>query len=266
LTIYPSLIKRILAQGKTPVTSEEEQKLREDKNAVAHKTFKVLDKGYVRLIDSMGDDLSIVRAARVSFNAEWRAGENEKSDEKLLRYLWRNRHTSPFEAVTFTFEVKAPVFVFRQWHRHRTQSYNEVSARYTELPDEFYIPELEHIGTQSKDNKQARVIGLVESEVDGRQEELDEYEEHCKQSFVLYKKLLSRGWPRELARMNLPFSTYSHMFDTVNLLNLLKFLDLRLHPHAQYEIQVYAKAILDLIRSVVPVTHNIYTEAFKNDK
>src|SRR5678815_1755750 len=118
--------------------------------------IKCLDRGWVRLVDHMGSDLSIVRAARVSYDAAWRTGEDEKSDEKLLRYLWNHAHTSPFEAVTFTFEVKAPIFVFRQWHRHRTQSYNEMSARYTELPEEFYVPRLEDIGEQSKFNKQAR--------------------------------------------------------------------------------------------------------------
>jgi flavin-dependent thymidylate synthase len=118
----------------------------------------LLDHGFVRLVDSMGGDLSVVRAARVSYDAAWRAGEDQGSDKRLIGYLWNHRHTSPFEAVTFTFEVKAPIFVLRQWVRHRTWSYNELSARYRELPDEFYVPQPEMIGVQSKDNKQARNI------------------------------------------------------------------------------------------------------------
>jgi thymidylate synthase (FAD) len=109
---------------------------------VAHlpKKIDLLDHGFVRLVDSMGGDLSVVRAARVSYDAEWRAGEDEGSDKRLINYLWKHAHTSPFEAVSLTFEVKAPIFVFRQWHRHRTWSYNELSARYRELPEEFYVP------------------------------------------------------------------------------------------------------------------------------
>jgi thymidylate synthase (FAD) len=117
----------------------------------------VLDHGFVRRVDSMGSDISIVRAARVSYDAAWRAGENEGSDARLIRYLWRNKHTSPFEAVEFQFEVKAPIFVFRQWHRHRTWSFNELSGRYKELPEEFYLPSPENVGTQSKDNKQGGI-------------------------------------------------------------------------------------------------------------
>lgn len=106
----------------------------------------LLDHGYVRLVDSMGGDISIVRAARVSYDAAWRAGDMKESDDRLIRYLWRNHHTTPFEAVTLTFEVKAPIFVFRQWHRHRTWSFNELSARYRELPEEFYVPDPALIG------------------------------------------------------------------------------------------------------------------------
>jgi thymidylate synthase (FAD) len=121
----------------------------------------VLDHGFVRLVDHMGDDLSIVRAARVSYDAAWRAGEDQGSDERLIRYLWKNHHTTPFEAVTFTFEVKAPIFVLRQWHRHRTWSYNELSARYSELPEEYYVPDPKNIGcAESEANKQGRTEPL----------------------------------------------------------------------------------------------------------
>ena len=119
----------------------------------------VLEHGFVRLVDFMGSDVAVSRAARVSYDAAWRAGEDEGSDAKLIRYLWKNHHTTPFEAVSFTFEVKAPIFVFRQWHRHRTWSFHELSARYRELPEEFYLPTPEMIGQQSASSKQARDIG-----------------------------------------------------------------------------------------------------------
>jgi thymidylate synthase (FAD) len=211
----------------------------------------LLDHGFVRLVDSMGNDLSVVRAARVSYDAAWRAGEDQGSDRRLIGYLWRNKHTSPFEAVSFTFEVKAPIFVFRQWHRHRTWSYNELSARYRELPEEFYVPKPEMIGAQSTITKQARdltaSIDLAENERSARI-----IENTCRLAFQRYKELLERGIPRELARSVLPVATYSHMFGSVNLLNLLRFLSLRSDAHAQYEIRVYAAAMLDLVREVVP--------------
>lgn len=223
----------------------------------------VLDKGFVRLVDHMGSDLSIVRAARVSYDADWRTGENEGSDAKLIRYLWRNHHTSPFEAATLTFEVKAPIFVFRQWHRHRTQSYNEVSARYTELPDEFYVPDPGKIGQQSTHNKQVREISDQQDDMalGERELEVEAYQMVCDNSFTQYQTLLKRGWPRELARMCLPLSTYSRMFDTMNLLNLFKFLTLRLHPHAQWEIQEYARAIVTLIEPYFPVAVAAWRES-----
>lgn len=216
--------------------------------------IKVLDHGHVRLVDHMGNDLSIVRSARVSYNADWRTGEDEGKDEKLIHYLIKNKHTSPLESVQFTFEVKAPIFVFRQWHRHRSQSYNEVSFRYSEAPEEFYIPCVLDIGEQSSSNKQMRnITELPQEEIEKRKEQLLLYKNHCNESFKLYHKLLEKGWPRELARMCLPFSTYSKMFASVNLHNLFHFLSLRLHEHAQYEIRVYAEAMLELIKPIVPV-------------
>ena len=215
----------------------------------------VLDHGLVRLVDHMGSDLSVVRSARVSYDAEWRAGEDEGKDKKLINYLLKNKHTSPFEAVAFTFEVKAPIFIFRQWHRHRTWSYNEVSARYSELPEEFYVPELEQITTQSTSNKQMRT-----DEVNGDAELIQKsIKESCLASFAVYRDLLNRGCPRELARSVLPVGTYSHMFASVDLHNLFHFLKLRLHAHAQKEIRVYAEAILELIEPIVPVS----VEAFR---
>lgn len=211
----------------------------------------VLDHGFVRLVDSMGGDLSIVRAARVSYDAAWRAGEDEGSDARLIRYLWKHQHTTPFEAVEFQFEVMAPIFVFRQWHRHRTASINELSARYRELPETYYLPAPENVGTQSAISKQARdITGERRAE---RAVEIAELDQMCRQAFAQYRKLLGSGWPRELARMVLPLNTYSHMFWKVNLRNLFHFLTLRCDAHAQYEIRVYAEAMRELARTVAPV-------------
>jgi len=220
--------------------------------------ISVLNHGFVRLVDHMGSDLSIVRNARVSYDAEWRAGEDSGSDNRLINYLYKNGHNTPFESVTFTFDVKAPIFVLRQWHRHRTQSYNELSARYRPLPDEFYVPEVEQITLQSTDNKQMRT-----SEIHPSAKLLQEtIRTQSRKAFDVYEQLLSTGCPRELARSILPVGTYSHMFATMNLHNLFRFLSERLHPHAQYEIRVYAEAILELITPIVPVA----VEAFNRGR
>jgi thymidylate synthase (FAD) len=205
----------------------------------------VLDHG--RLVDHMGDDVAIARAARVSYDAAGRAGEDSGSDARLIRYLWKHQHTSPFETVEFQFEVKAPIFVLRQWHRHRTWSYNELSARYRELSEDFYVPAPDQVGAQSTDTKQARIAAPpdVESPVLIRAA--------CESAFSTYHDLLRRGVPREIARLVLPVSTYSTMFAKTNLRNLFHFLALRGDVHAQYEIRVYADAMLSLIGPIVPV-------------
>jgi thymidylate synthase (FAD) len=213
----------------------------------------LLDHGLVRLIDHMGNDLSIVRNARVSHDAVWRTGKDAGKDERLINYLYSHQHNTPFEAVVFTFEVKAPIFVVRQWHRHRTWSYNEVSARYTELPEEVYVPTIENIGHQDSKNHQSRNITGDVADPEMANMELDVVRQHHATSFQMYRNLLLDGWPRELARTVLPVGTYTHMFATVNLNNLFKFLTERASPHAQYEIRVYAEALLELIRPIVPV-------------
>lgn len=226
--------------------------------------FDVLDHGFVRLVDHMGSDLAISRAARVSYDAAWRAGEDEGSDAKLIRYLWKHQHTTPFEAVEFQFEVMAPIFVFRQWHRHRTASISELSARYRELPETYYLPEPENIGTQATSSKQARdITGEMRAE---RSVEIAELDEACRQAFRQYRKLLESGWPRELARMVLPLNTYSHMFWKVNLRNLFHFMTLRCDAHAQYEIRVYANAMRELIRPIVPVAVSAWENEIKISK
>lgn len=218
--------------------------------------ISVLDHGHVRLVESMGSDLSIVRNARVSYDAEWRSGEDEGKDEKLLNYLIKNHHTSPFESVQFTFDIKCPLFVARQWHRHRTWSYNEVSARYSQLPNEMYVPEPYQIGVQSKDNKQMRDIEEVLQGEDLSRAILSSNTIRMTNEFAyrMYEELIERGVPRELARGVLPMNTFTHYFATVDLHNLIHFLRLRLHEHSQYEIRVYAQAMLELIEPIVPIT------------
>lgn len=215
----------------------------------------VLNNGYVRLVDHMGSDLSVVRSARVSYNADWRAGEDAGSDARLIHYLWRNKHTSPFESVEFTFEVKAPIFILRQWHRHRTWSYNEISGRYTKMSDDYYVPSPTLVGVQSPNNKQSRTISSDQTVEQKNKAKFAAslVDDVCRNAFVHYHTLLKMGVPRELARSVLPLATYSRMWAKVDLLNLLKFLSLRTHEHAQYEIRVYAQAILELIRPHVPV-------------
>lgn len=220
---------------------------------------KVLNHGHVRLVESMGSDLSIVRNARVSYDAEWRSGEDAGKDEKLIHYLVKNRHTSPFESVQFTFDIKCPIFVARQWHRHRTWSYNEISARYAELPNDMYLPKIEDIGVQSSSNKQMRDISVSENA--GQIEAI--LNVHNIEAYKRYKRLIELGCPRELARGVLPMNVYTHFFATVDLHNLMHFIKLRLHPHAQYEIQVYASAMLELIQPIVPVTVEAMLEYYE---
>ncbi len=230
------------------------------------RTIPVLDHGYVRLINHMGSDLDIIRAARVSYNAAWRAGEDTEGDRKLLARLWSGgkatlgslpKHSTPFEAVTATFEVMAPIFVFRQWHRHRTQSYNELSARYRQLPAMWYTPELSVVGVQARDNKQGRHL---EPGHEGTQRghrrvtQIERQRAHLESGYALYEELLADGWPKELARIHLGVAMYSHMFSTASLLNWLRFLELRCDEHAQYEVRVYADAIATLLGEVVPET------------
>jgi thymidylate synthase (FAD) len=228
----------------------------------------VLDHGFVRLVSFMQPvehfeiatqeavdgfsqwtgDLEVVRNARTSYDAHWRVGEDAEKDAKLIHRLDRLRHTSPFEAMVFTFEVRAPIFVFRQWHRHRTQSYSEQSARYSELPELFYVPTVDDIKTQHATEKQ--MSGSAHMEAEMWQSMM---EQHCANAFKLYRQMLENGVARETARIVLPLATYSHMFCTVNLHNLFHFIQLRSDEHAQMEIQVYSDAMLELIATVVPV-------------
>ena len=212
---------------------------------------KVHQHGFVRLVDSMGDDTSIVRAARVSY------GEGSKgadADARLIRYLMKHKHTSPFEMVQFTFHIKAPLFVVRQWQRHRTGSFNEVSARYTEVKTEFFCPSIESMTTQDASNKQERTKTIVDSPV-FCQDMIMALNRHA---HATYCHLLDAGVARELARIVLPVSMYTEFYWSVNLHNLLHFLRLRRAEDAQKEIRDYAFAIEEIIEPIIPVAYKAF--------
>lgn len=215
----------------------------------------VLDHGFVVLRDLMGGDPAVVRAARVSYDQDDVTGQDPERDANLIRYLMRNHHTSPFEHVVFKFEVQAPLLVFRQWMRHRTWSYNEVSARYAPLDMGFYVPELAQITTQSADSKQSRTMEQHPYAEQFQRMMINQNQ----QALEVYQEMLKAGCPRELARSVLPVSAYSRLIATVDLHNLFHFLRLRLHKHAQWEIQQYARALMAIVNQTVPVS----AEAFK---
>lgn len=216
--------------------------------------INVLNHGYVRLIDSMGDDQRIVDTARTSYA---KGTKKVSEDRGLIRYLVRHLHTSPLESVIFSFEMKMPIFVARQLVRHRTQSINEMSLRYSEATDEFYIPESEHIAPQSTTNKQGREGSFSE-------EELTTIESiivgNSLGAFENYEELLSMGLARELARSVLPVNIYTKWYTTMNLHNLFHFLKLRMDKHTQYETRVYANAIFKLIQPIVPTACEAFTD------
>ena len=208
----------------------------------------VLDKGFIELIAHMGDDNTVVSAARVSYLGESKGLEQ---DAKLIKYLLKNKHTSPFEQVEFQFMVKCPLFVRSQWMRHRTWSYNEVSRRYTSDEIEFHVPS--EIRLQSDDNKQMSA-GLMENP--GLI--IDAIKSSALMCYEMYEGMLRLGVAREQARMILPQSMYTKFYAKVDLHNLFHFLELRLHPHAQPEIRLYAQAIEELIKPIVPISYEAW--------
>lgn len=211
--------------------------------------MQVLDKGFAELVDSMGSDKTVVDAARVSVSGP--GVSLVRKDEKLIKYLASNKHYSPFEHVAFTFRVKAPIFVIRQWFRHRTWAYNEQSARYGEMEDEFYYPEIARYQAQSKDNKQASGEGL-----DYTTQVLlaSRLESVTRVAYDTYDWAINSGLARETARLMLPVNMYSTFYGTVNLRNLAAFIQLRDHEHAQWEIREYAKVLSVLAKDVAPVS------------
>ena len=235
--------------------------------AILGEALPVLDRGFVRVVDYMGDDAAIVQAARVSYGAGTRRA---RDDEALIRYLMQHRHTTPFEMCEIKLHVKLPVFVARQWIRHRTASVNEYSARYSLLDREFYIPEMRHLAVQSTANRQGRGATLEGAEAERMRRLLAEDGERA---YAHYLEMLNEdedgrrrdetkpGLARELARIGLPLNVYTQWYWKIDLHNLLHFLLLRADPHAQYEIRAYAETILErVVRPWVPMAHRAFAD------
>lgn len=225
----------------------------DEAEALLDQEIKVLDKGFVRLVDYMGSDQRIVQSARVSY------GEGTKSfrqDRGLINYLMRHEHTSPFEQVILTFHTKMPIFVARQWVRHRTARLNEISGRYSIMKDEFYLPEPGQMRGQSDDNKQARSDEIVE----GADAMIAEMAEDQAAVYAHYEGMIEKGLAREIARNNLPLSLYTEWYWQCDLHNLFHFLALRMDSHAQYEIRVYAEAMARCAKAVAPLAYEAFEE------
>ena len=220
----------------------------------------VLDHGYVRYIDHMGSDERICEAARISYKSP---SKGREQDQKLINYLWKNKHTSPFEMVKLTVNIKLPIFVMRQYVRHRMQNLNEVSARYTELPNEFYIPTKWR--KQDTKNKQGSV---VDKDWDWPAPELgdistheafsQQLRQHCEDCYKLYQQYIKNGVAREMARMVLPLNIYTEIYACWDMKNLLHFITLRDDSHAQQEIQEYGKVVKAMCKELFPMTMNAY--------
>lgn len=225
-------------------------------------TIAVLDHGFVRYIDHMGTDQRICEAARISYKSP---SKGEESDKKLIAYLYKNKHTSPFEMVKITLNIKLPIFVMRQYVRHRMQNLNEVSARYTELPEEFYIPKTWR--KQDDKNKQSshEISGAYFWVGSGHdrvtQEDLTKgVSSFCKEAYIRYQDLIKFGVAREMARMVLPVNIYTEIYACWDLKNLLHFITLREDAHAQAEIQEYGKAIKQIVTELFPWTIEAYNK------
>lgn len=215
----------------------------------------VLDKGFVRLVDYMGGDQRVVQSARVSY------GEGTKSvrqDQGLIHYLMKHHHTSPFEQVILTFHAKMPIFVARQWVRHRTARLNEISGRYSVMRDEFYVPSPETLKLQSANNKQARDEDSIP--FDQAIQLVQQIEEDQNVLYEHYQNMIDQELAREVARINLPLSLYTEWYWQIDLHNLLHFIRLRLDAHAQYEIRVYAEALAKCAKAVAPYSYEAFEE------
>ncbi len=234
--------------------------------AKLYEPIPVLDHGFVRVIDYMGTDSAIVQAARVSYGA---GTKKVNEDAGLINYLLRHRHTTPFEMCEIKFHIKLPIFIARQWIRHRTANVNEYSGRYSIMDKEFYVPQPEHLAAQSTSNRQGRGDVLEGAQA---QRVLQILKENSIKSYAEYEEMMNcneegeifdeskDGLARELARMNLPVNFYTQWYWKIDLHNLLHFLSLRADSHAQYEIRVYAEAMLDLVRAWVPITYQAFMD------
>ena len=262
------------------LTKEQQQEIKDQqsqanntKRVTAHELEKVLyeaipilDHGFIRVVDYMGDDTSIVQAARVSYG---KGTKKVSTDSGLIKYLMRHWHSTPFEMCEIKYHVKLPIFIARQWIRHRTANVNEYSARYSILDKEFYLPAPEHLAAQSKINRQGRGDVL---EGEKAKQVLDLLKGDAEQTYNNYETMLNErydgtvveenqvGLARELARMNLTLNTYTQWYWKTDLLNLMNFLRLRADHHAQYEIRAYADAMLDTVKKWVPITHEAFMD------
>ncbi len=233
---------------------------------ILYTALPVLDHGFVRVVDYMGDDAAVVQAARVSYG---KGTKRVSEDAGLINYLMRHRHTTPFEMCEIKYHIKLPIFVARQWIRHRTANVNEYSARYSILDNEFYIPKAEQLGAQSKSNRQGRADALTGADA---ARVLQILREDSQQTYDHYAEMLNEnekgevidpnrtGLARELARMNLTVNFYTQWYWKVDLHNLLHFLSLRADPHAQYEIRVYADAMLETVKRWVPLVCDAFLQ------
>ena len=231
----------------------------EEAEALLDQTIPVLDKGFVRLVDYMGGDQRIVQSARVSYGA---GTKSFRADRGLIHYLMKNRHTSPFEQVQLSFHAKMPIFVARQWVRHRTASLNEISGRYSIMKDEFYLPEATQVRYQSETNKQGRSDECVP--FDEAMAMIARLDKEQKDVYAHYQELLDKNVARELARANLPLSLYTEWYWQIDLHNLFHFLELRLDAHAQYEIRAFAEALGRCAKAVAPVAYEAFEEHILN--
>ncbi len=253
--LSPDQAQQVAAQRE--VTTPTRRSVSRAMEELLYQPVPVLDQGFVRVVDYMGDDHAIVQAARVSYGAGTRT---VRSDAGLIDYLMRHQHTSPFEMCELKLHVKLPVFVARQWIRHRTASVNEYSGRYSEIADTFYDPDPADIGRQSATNRQGSA-GAVSPEVAARAKA--QWREEAARAYEHYRSLLDAGdeaVAREVARIGLPLSHYTEWYWKVNLHNLLRFLALRMDEHAQTEIRAYANAIGAIVAAWVPLTWASFTD------
>ncbi len=233
---------------------------------ILYEAIPILDHGFIRVVDYMGDDTSVVQAARVSYG---KGTKKVSTDSGLIKYLMRHWHSTPFEMCEIKYHVKLPIFIARQWIRHRTANVNEYSARYSILDKEFYLPGSEHLASQSQINRQGRGDVL---EGDQAKQVLDLLKNDAEQTYKNYETMLNErydgsvidegkiGLARELARMNLTLNTYTQWYWKTDLLNLMNFVRLRADDHAQYEIRVYADAMLDTVKKWVPITYEAFMD------
>ena len=233
---------------------------------ILYDAIPILDHGFIRVVDYMGDDTSIVQAARVSYG---KGTKKVSTDSGLIKYLMRHWHSTPFEMCEIKYHIKLPIFIARQWIRHRTANVNEYSARYSILDKEFYLPDSEHLAAQSQINRQGRGDVL---KGDQAKKVLDLLKNDAEQTYKNYEEMLNErydgtvinegktGLARELARMNLTLNTYTQWYWKTDLLNLMNFLRLRADHHAQYEIRTYADAMLDTVKKWVPITYEAFMD------